>query len=81
MQRFGAERRCSMDADVRTQTRLLLALTLCVVLLALWALSGVAITSTLCKGTQQLTLYRGPLSSFCLRDLLSEQSTGTRESI
>jgi hypothetical protein len=81
MRRFGAKRRCLMDTDVRTQTRWLLALTFCTLLLALWALSGVTVTSTVCKGAQQLTLYRGPLSSFCWRILLSGQSTASRESI
>lgn len=64
----------------RTRSGWLLALTLCALLLALWTLSGFAITSTVCKGTQQLTPYRGPLSSLCLRLLLSS-SAGEGEPI
>jgi hypothetical protein len=59
---------------VRMRSGWLLALTLCAFLLALWGLSGIAITSTVCRGTQQLTPYRGPLSSLCLRLLLSSSA-------
>jgi hypothetical protein len=66
---------------MRSQSGWLLALALCALLLASWALSGVTITSAVCKGTQQLTIYRGPFSSLCLSIFISDQSAGSRESI
>lgn len=57
----------------------LLAIAVCVLLVAWWALSGFPVVSAVCKETNQLTRYRGPFSSLCLRQLLSGESADSRE--
>jgi hypothetical protein len=37
------------------------------------------IVSVVCKEANQLTRYRGPFSSFCLRQLISRESADSRE--
>ena len=52
---------------------LLLAIALCAFLVIWWPLAGLPGASAACKEANQLTPYRGPFTSLCLRLLLSRE--------
>jgi len=59
----------------------LLAIALCALLVVWWALTGFPNASAVCNEANQLTPYRWPFASLCLRLLLSREPADSRESI
>jgi hypothetical protein len=59
----------------------LLAIGLSAFLVIWWALSSFSVVPAVCKEINQLTRYRGPFSSLCLRHFLSRESADLREGI
>jgi hypothetical protein len=59
--------------------RFMLAIGLCAFLVLWWVLLGFSVVPAVCKGINQLTHYRGPFSSPCLRHFLSRETADLRE--
>jgi hypothetical protein len=71
----------AMVAAMAIRPGFILAIVICAVVIAWWALSGFPMISLVCREAHQMTLFRGPFSSLCYRSFLSDAPAESRESI